>query len=300
MNISMSNKALSFEKSLKPKAVEEFLDYYFYRRLAKYLVPILIKLKVSPNQVSILSMFFGLGCAASFYYSQYFLSGLLGVIAIVFDCCDGQIARLTGQSSPLGRMLDGVCDLIWVAALWCSIYFSGYFIQQGMDVFFLMASSGAFTIIHCWRYDAAKIKITELIEPDTSNKNYDVPESIQMIKDALKKGDLLTAFLAFANAFQMYFFIRGSEEKQEFDLSEEKRKQLKKELEPVINIWSYLGEGHHNTLLLLGVFFAGLTPKVFIASFWFMLIPLNIWMVYCEIQYYKKYKQALASISSND
>jgi len=34
---------------------------------------------------------------------------------MVWDCADGQLARATNQSSPLGRFYDGICDMLVIA-----------------------------------------------------------------------------------------------------------------------------------------------------------------------------------------
>lgn len=73
---------------------------------------------------------FGLACAGAAVFAlapvhglAAVLSSLLLILAYVFDCADGQLARATQQSSERGKWLDVYCDvgvvvLLPAAALW--------------------------------------------------------------------------------------------------------------------------------------------------------------------------------------
>ena len=51
------------------------------------------------------------------------VAGLCLFLSAVFDCADGQLARMRGTSSVFGRMLDGVADLVVaIAAVGGSIW----------------------------------------------------------------------------------------------------------------------------------------------------------------------------------
>lgn len=290
LNVAKSN----FEKSLKPLAIEEFLDYYFYRRLAQQLVPYLIKFGISPNQITSLSLAFGL-VASWFLYHQLFVSSVLfALIAIVFDCCDGQVARLTGQTSPLGRVMDGFYDLVWLSAFWVALLLSGYFQQNGLNwIFPLMVVSSASNIIHCWRFDGVKIKYLEMIDPSKSEGDLDVSTAFELAKSELKKFNIFAVLLCLILMFQMYFFVRGKHDKKQFNMSSKQISDCRKSLEPIINQWSYLGEGHHNSILLLGVLIAVFSPWGLVGAFISMAVPMNIWWLTCEVRWAKNYHACL-------
>jgi len=44
--------------------------------------------------------------------AKLWVAGLLVFLSAVFDCADGQLARMRKSSSPFGRMLDGIADLV--------------------------------------------------------------------------------------------------------------------------------------------------------------------------------------------
>ena len=281
----------TFIKSLKPMAIEEFLDYWFYRRVAHRLVPLFQKLKATPNQVTTLSLITGL-IASYLVWQQSFVSGACcAIAAICFDCCDGQLARLTGQSSPYGRAMDGVFDLIWVACLWLALFFSGYFQNHGLAVLPLMIAGGASVIIHCWRFDGVKTKYFEITGASFTDNDMDVPEAIQQLRRELKRGNILAVLLLLCLIFQMYFFVRGNQKKKLNTVSAAKKISSTQALEPILNQWSWLGEGHHNSIVIFGLFFAPITPWVLLAGFFFIAVPMNLWWLFCEWSFYQAQKK---------
>lgn len=273
----------TFHQSLKPLAVEEFLDYYFYRRIAHLMVPILGRLKVSPNHISFMSMTSGVLAAYLVYTHHFVVAGFLAMLAIFFDCCDGQLARLSGTANPLGRALDGVFDTIWITALWFAILYSNFLQMNGHPhIFWIMLPASLSVFLHCWRYDAIKIKYLELAQPDLAEKILDCDESLQLMKAEFKKGHFFTAFIAACMAFQLYFFVQGTEKKKTLRLSPEEREIYHKKLTPIMERWSWLGESHHNTPIILGLLLATFTPHLLFFAFILILIPMNLWYIYNE------------------
>ena len=68
----------------------------------------------------------------SFYYNGTtgLLINLIGVILLmwadIFDCVDGQLARLTGKKSPIGRILDGMAGFVWFIPIYLCIVYRFY------------------------------------------------------------------------------------------------------------------------------------------------------------------------------
>lgn len=289
------SRGTTFEKAIKPLAIEEFFDYYFYRRVAHFLVPIFIRFKVTPNQVSTLSLITGLSSAYLFYRHHFILSGLMALTAIFFDCCDGQVARLTGQSSPMGRIMDGFFDAIWITALWFAIHLSGYFQTHGLEkvAFPIMVVSSLSMFGHVWRFDAAKIKYLEMAGTGFNEGDLDVHEAMALCQKELKRWHLFTALLALVIAFQMYFFVRGNQKKQVYHFSDQQKRKIQTELEPVINLWSWLGEGHHNTLVILGILLAPWSPYPLLIAFVVIMTVMNLWWIHCERIFSTKVKDLM-------
>ena len=95
--------------------IEEVTNRVLIHPVAHALVVRLARVGVSPNAVSIVG--FILGACAALAYLEYRggpLVVLLGFVLMlgwhVMDGADGQLARLTGQTSEIGKALDGLCD----------------------------------------------------------------------------------------------------------------------------------------------------------------------------------------------
>ncbi|MDL2257163.1 CDP-alcohol phosphatidyltransferase family protein [Bacteroidales bacterium OttesenSCG-928-I14] len=116
----------SFESSLKSKDTNDFLDLHFYRPIGYRLALFFHKLKVTPNQITIASIFIGIAGGICFYYENLWIS-LIGILCMIwanaFDCADGQLARMTNQKSSWGRILDGAAGDLWFIAIYLAIVF---------------------------------------------------------------------------------------------------------------------------------------------------------------------------------
>lgn len=286
----------TFKNSVKLAPVEEFLDYYFYRRVAHMMVPTLIRLRLTPNAITTMSFIVGLLAGYFTYRHQFIAASIIAICAIFLDCCDGQVARLTGNSSPMGRVMDGFFDAAWVSVLWIALYMSGYFQSKGLQIFPLMLASSISVFLHCWRFDAVKIKYVELVCPDKTEGDIDFESAkIGMVRE-FKRFRFFTAFLYFAIAFQVYFFVRGNEKKKEYQFSAQQRQIADGQLAPIVNAWSYLGEGHHNTLIILGLMIAPWSEWGLIGAFWMILLPMNIWFAYCEWRWWRGFATVIKTL----
>lgn len=120
----MDNKQPTLESTLKSTDTEEFIDIYFYRPIGYRWALLFQKLGVTPNAVTIASIFLGIGAGICFYFDNIWIS-LLGIFLLVwansYDSADGQLARMTKQFSALGRVLDGFAGNLWFASIYVGI-----------------------------------------------------------------------------------------------------------------------------------------------------------------------------------
>ena len=80
----------------------------------------MVRTPLSPNQVTVLSFLVILPGAYLLSTGERMAligAGLLIQLSFTLDCCDGEIARLRGLSSPFGAWLDGLFDRIAELAL---------------------------------------------------------------------------------------------------------------------------------------------------------------------------------------
>ena len=83
------------------------------RHLSYRLTPLLLRVRLSPNQITTLSLLAGLLGGACFALTEqaWHVTGALAlVLAYTLDNCDGEVARLTGSASAFGAKLDDVAD----------------------------------------------------------------------------------------------------------------------------------------------------------------------------------------------
>lgn len=114
------------ESTLKSLDTEEFIDMHFYRPMGYRWALFFCKIGISPNTVTIISMFIGVAAGICFYFPslKVNIAGMLLLIwANTYDSADGQLARMTGKKTPLGRMLDGASGDLWFISIYAAICF---------------------------------------------------------------------------------------------------------------------------------------------------------------------------------
>lgn len=113
-----------YQSTLKSMDTEEHIDLYFYRPIGYAWARLARKLGIKPNAITIASIFLGVGAGVCFYYNNLWIN-ILGMLLLIwadsFDSADGQLARMTGQYSRIGRILDGVSGDLWFAAIYVAI-----------------------------------------------------------------------------------------------------------------------------------------------------------------------------------
>jgi len=109
-----------FEQSLKSNDTEERLDIWFYRPIGLRIAKWCATLGITPNAVTITSIFFGVAAGILFYYPDLWIN-VIGMLLLIFanslDSADGQLARLTDSKSRFGRILDGFAGDFWFASI---------------------------------------------------------------------------------------------------------------------------------------------------------------------------------------
>jgi len=101
----------------KPRELEDLLNRRLFHPVSRRLALLLSSTPVTPNMVSVTGAM--LVIAAGALYS--FAGGAAWVVPLAFclhllwhvvDGADGDLARLTGRASPVGEMVDGMCDYL--------------------------------------------------------------------------------------------------------------------------------------------------------------------------------------------
>ncbi|MEJ5364334.1 MAG: CDP-alcohol phosphatidyltransferase family protein [Desulfosoma sp.] len=105
-----------------------YIETQYYKVLQTYLVPVLVRLRLRPNHVSILGL--GISAAAGLgFLFQPLWGGILTLVAGLVDTLDGSLARSTGQARNSGAFLDSVLDRYSEFFIYLGIW--GYFYRKG-------------------------------------------------------------------------------------------------------------------------------------------------------------------------
>lgn len=112
------------QQSFKSEDTEEWLDVHFTRPIGLAFALMWIRLGVHPNAITVLSIFLGIGSAVMFYFTDW-VHNLMGVLLLMLanfcDSTDGQMARLTGKKTLVGRILDGFAGDVWFFCIYWAI-----------------------------------------------------------------------------------------------------------------------------------------------------------------------------------
>lgn len=122
--MSNTEQNVSYKDTLKSMDTEEHIDLAFYRPIGYAWALLAKKLGVTPNAITIASIFLGVGAGVMMYFNDLWLN-VVGMLLLVwansFDSADGQLARMTKQYSRLGRILDGLSGDFWFATIYVAI-----------------------------------------------------------------------------------------------------------------------------------------------------------------------------------
>lgn len=150
------------------------------RHLSARVTPWLLRTPVSANQLTAVSLVFGLAavfCMALGSWRATALGSLLLVIDYILDNCDGEVARIKGQSSEFGHQFDTFVDWIVNATLFAAL---GYGVSRstGDEIWLwlgLAAMAGA-TINYGFALYFERRAKAERIAGGENIKNGDSPE----------------------------------------------------------------------------------------------------------------------------
>ena len=124
-------------QTLKSIETEDWLDLHVIRPMCYHLARFFAWLDWHPNTVTVWSMVFGVASAFFFASGCFYYEGIHGLVmnliaimllidADILDCTDGQLARLTGKKSRVGRILDGMAGFVWFIPIYLGIVWRFY------------------------------------------------------------------------------------------------------------------------------------------------------------------------------
>ena len=97
----------------KGPVVEEWADRWFFRPVGWRVANALLPTPVSADVVTLMSLVLGVIAGHLMWYASSRINAwgvALFIVSDIFDSADGQLARLRGTSTRMGRILDGLAD----------------------------------------------------------------------------------------------------------------------------------------------------------------------------------------------
>jgi len=161
---------------LANRANDGFFSVFFLRKFSKLFTWLAVRLKMTPNQVTLIS--FAVGLYSAYQFSQgtfwsIFAGAVLLQLSIIIDCVDGELARYTRQFSQLGAWLDAITDRIKEYLVFFALAYGAA--KDGKDLWIPAMGMMLFqTFRHLSDYNFArinKIRSTQLLPLDFEIKN---------------------------------------------------------------------------------------------------------------------------------
>jgi hypothetical protein len=241
-----------YKSSLKGYDVEELLDIFFYRPMSFLFVKLIYSTDITPNQISIVSMLFGIltGVMFGFGTYQFFVFGAIALlISNVLDCADGQLARLKKNGTGIGRIIDGFIDYITGLSIYVGIGI-GLSIATGdyLYVWVITAIGGFSRVLQNMMFDNFRNRYLANVYDKGSNLDKEIEEYSRLKRIIDKtKGRYVEKFLV--NIYIKYASVQNKTAKDEkMNVSSEVYKSKNIML---LRSWSWIGSTTHLTVVMI-------------------------------------------------
>lgn len=145
--------------------IAELADVYFFHPLGAIVARLAAALRLAPTQLTVIGAVVGVAGGVMLYDERL---GLLAFAILILhgivDSADGQLARITGRTTELGKVLDGGAGYVTHAAIYLAIG-AGMLHRGGSSlVVFWMALAGIATAAHAQMYEYHRTAYTSVVE----------------------------------------------------------------------------------------------------------------------------------------
>jgi len=265
-----------FKESLKDIAVEEAVDLYFFRPITFVFVKLIYRLPVTPNQLSVMSIVFGItsGVFYAFGDRRSFIYGaLFYILSHIFDCSDGMVARLKKNGTAIGRIIDGWADYITSVAVYIGFLvglFNGTF-DIPVNPWLLMIPASFSLAIHAGTADYHRREFMAHALGKVTSIRAELHEASELLEDLKqKKGKYITKLmLIFYIGYTKLQIKENPETKVKYDPDRYYRSNRL-----LLMLWNWIGAATHITVLVVAALFYN--PMIF---FYYILGVANVWML---------------------
>jgi phosphatidylglycerophosphate synthase len=139
--------------------IEELTNRFFIHPVAGKVAILCAQRGITPNMVSLTGMACGILAGFAYYHYRDFTPAIIGFLLMIAwhiaDGADGQLARLTGAQSEVGKVLDGICDYVTFFSVYIGLGLA-MARQDGAGVLLLVALAGACHAAQAAAYEAER------------------------------------------------------------------------------------------------------------------------------------------------
>lgn len=265
-----------FKRCLKPIYIEEIFDLGFFRPLAFLLVKIVYPLPITPNHVTITGILAALAGGAALAqgtHQGFALGAGCFLIAVVLDCADGMLARLKGNGTKVGRVLDGLFDYVAMSTLLTGmvIGLNRTHAALPLNMWLLLAITALSTMLQSVTVDYAKNQFIAhglaMGRPIT-----DEIEEFEQEHERLRRIKGNPVEIALIRTYIAYSKIQARSKKSTKTIYDQ-QDYFQKNLLPV-RLWTLIGPGTHRFIFILAALLY--QPLIY---FGFVNVVGNLWMI---------------------
>ena len=244
--------AAEFKKSLKTVDSEEILDLLIFRPISFAFVKLIYSTAITPNQISIIAMIFGIFSGVFYAFGSYDFM-LLGALSLficnTLDCADGQLARLKNNGTRIGRVVDGFIDYITSISIFIGLGIAMTFITGNpLYAWSLTVAAGISKAVQNLYFDNFRNMYLQYAYGKASNIEDEIQEfTEEKERLASEKGKFIVKLLV--NLYLGYTdFQKRSAHQCKLDVSPDEYKSRNKF---IIRMWSWIGSTTHAVVLIV-------------------------------------------------
>lgn len=244
--------ASEFKESLKTIDSEEIFDLVIFRPISFVLVKLIYNTNITPNQISIVALVFGI-LSGVFYgfgtYEFFILASASFFICNTLDCMDGQLARLKKNGTKIGRVIDGFIDYVTSISVFLGLGIAMTSITGNPVYSWVMTiSAGISKALQNMFFDHYRNMYLEYVYHKASSVDEEIKEFsdekeiLKDVKGKVLEKFLISLYLAYSN------FQKKSTKHIELKISPQEYKSQNKTL---LRLWSWIGSTTHMVVLII-------------------------------------------------
>lgn len=243
-----------------PHIIEDLVEpinLYFHIPVAAKIVTLIKGTSITPNQVTCISVSFGLAAALGYSMGELFwfaIAGIMLEISLILDCVDGQLARAKNCSTDWGRLLDGIGGYVAYVSVMAGLMagLKGYY--------YTLIAITIITILKAILFDYCKLMLNSMAQQGYDGSKKEIRGAYRKFRG--KPSAILKVYFYYLQFQRIIFHGKWSSLKKyslEFEgntgetlLTERQRNIYYQKNRTLMALWKW--NGHEFVLFLIALF----------------------------------------------